>query len=56
MTDAMREAFEAILPPSERARRLVGKTLDGYLLEGIVKGGEGGFGVVYKRNIRRLSL
>jgi serine/threonine protein kinase len=48
MTDAMRETFGDILPASERARRLVGKTLDGYVLEEITKGGEGGFGVVYK--------
>ena len=48
MTDAIREAFAAILPPPERAKRLVGKTLDGYLLKEITKGGEGGFGVVYK--------
>jgi len=48
MTDVMRETFGEMLPASERARRLVGKTLDGYRLEEITKGGEGGFGVVYK--------
>jgi len=39
--------YEELLPPSERAKRLAGRTLDGYCLEGVLKGGEGGFGVVY---------
>ena len=47
MKIAMSDAFESILPPDERAKRLVGRTVDGYELTELRSGGEGGSGVVY---------
>jgi serine/threonine protein kinase len=44
----IREAFEAILPPEERAHRLKGRELNGYILGDVLDDGEGGFGIVYE--------
>jgi len=47
MGNSISDAFESILPPEERAKHLVGQTLDGYQLTELLNGGEGGSGVVY---------
>ena len=47
MNKAIIDAFEAILPPEQRALRLKGRELDGYVIKDMLDEGVGGFGVVY---------